>query len=147
MGGTKPTMEGLGAAVRANITITIDRRANDKDRVRVDVVWTQESVNDPRNYVGIQYRFRLRACMCIYTHKCRYTHTGKFDMIIYYSEKGCHIQMLRQTNTCWYHPQKAKGYHLGNARAKTAKIVVRHGYRLCNLILALIWRLYPHDYN
>ena len=28
--------------------------------------------------------------MCVCTHKCRYTHTGKFDMIIYiyYSEKG-----------------------------------------------------------
>ena len=53
MGGTKPTMEGLGAAVRANIAIAIDRRADDRDRVRVDVLWTQESVNDPRNYVGI----------------------------------------------------------------------------------------------
>ena len=46
-------MDRLTAAVRANITVTIGRRANDKDRVRVDVVWNQESVNDPRDYVGI----------------------------------------------------------------------------------------------
>ena len=50
MGGTKPTMDGLRAAVRAN---TIDIRAHGKDRVRVDVVWNQESINDPRHYVGI----------------------------------------------------------------------------------------------
>ena len=50
MAGTKPTMDGLKAAVRANITATIDRRANDKDRRRVDVAWTQNSVNDPRHY-------------------------------------------------------------------------------------------------
>ena len=56
------------AAVRANITVTIDRRANDKDRVRVDVVWTQEPVNDPRHYVGTYCRFNLRFSMCIYTH-------------------------------------------------------------------------------
>ena len=43
-------MDGLEAAVRAN---TIDARANDKGRVRVDVVWNQESINDPRRYVGI----------------------------------------------------------------------------------------------
>ena len=34
-------------------TVTIDIAANDKDRVGVDVVWNQESVNDPRHYVGI----------------------------------------------------------------------------------------------
>ena len=45
-------MDRLRAAVRAKITVIIDRRANDKDRVRVDVVWNQESVNDPRHYVG-----------------------------------------------------------------------------------------------
>ena len=50
MGGTTPAMDGLRAAVRAN---TFDIRANDKDRVRVDVVWNQESINDPRHYVGI----------------------------------------------------------------------------------------------
>ena len=50
MGGTKPTMDGLRAAVRAN---TMEMRANDKDRVRVDVVWNQESGNDSRHYVGI----------------------------------------------------------------------------------------------
>ena len=33
--------------------IPVDIRANDKDRVRVDVVWNQESINDPRRYVGI----------------------------------------------------------------------------------------------
>ena len=42
MGGTKPIMDGLrAAAVRA---ITIDIMVNDKDRVRVDVVWNQESI-------------------------------------------------------------------------------------------------------
>ena len=50
MGDTKPAMDSLRAAVRAN---TIDIRANDKDRVRVDVAWNQESTNDPRHYVGI----------------------------------------------------------------------------------------------
>ena len=52
MGGAKPTMDGLRTAVRANITVTIDIRANDKDRARVDVVWNQESVNDSRHFVG-----------------------------------------------------------------------------------------------
>ena len=46
-------MDRLRAAVRANISATIDIRANDKDRVRVDVVWNQESVSDPRHYAGI----------------------------------------------------------------------------------------------
>ena len=46
-------MDRLRAAVRATITVTIDIRANDKDRVRVDVVWNQESVSGPRHYVGI----------------------------------------------------------------------------------------------
>ena len=50
MGGTKPTMDGLGAAVWAN---TIDIKKNEKDRVRVYVAWNQESINDPRHYVGI----------------------------------------------------------------------------------------------
>ena len=50
MGGTKPTVDGLGAVVRAN---TSDIRANDKDGVRVDVVWDQESISDLRHYVGI----------------------------------------------------------------------------------------------
>ena len=40
-------MDGLKAAVRANITFTFDTRSNDKDRVGVDVV------SDPRQYVGI----------------------------------------------------------------------------------------------
>ena len=43
-------MDGLRAAVWA---ITIDIRANDKDRVRVDVVWNQDSSNEPRHHVGI----------------------------------------------------------------------------------------------
>ena len=47
MGGTKPTMDGLRAAVWAD---TIDIRANDKDRVGVDAVWNQESINAPRFY-------------------------------------------------------------------------------------------------
>ena len=34
-------------------TVTIDIHANDKGRVWVDVAWKQESVNDPRHYVGI----------------------------------------------------------------------------------------------
>ena len=34
-------------------TVTIGITANDKDRVGFDVVWNQESVNDPRHYVGI----------------------------------------------------------------------------------------------
>ena len=53
MGGTKPTTGRRRPAVRANVTVTIDIRANDKDRVRVDVVWNQESDSDPRHYVGI----------------------------------------------------------------------------------------------
>ena len=53
MGGTKHTMDRLGAAVRAHITVTMDIRANDKDRVRVNVVWNQESASDPLHYVGI----------------------------------------------------------------------------------------------
>ena len=60
-------MDRLRAAARANTTVTIDMRANDKDRVRVDVVWNQESVSDPRHYVGIWYRFNLTVSMCIYT--------------------------------------------------------------------------------
>ena len=35
MGDTQPIMDGSRAAVRAHITVTIDRRANDKDRARV----------------------------------------------------------------------------------------------------------------
>ena len=35
------------------ILVTSDITANDKDRVGVDVAWKQESVNDPRHYVGI----------------------------------------------------------------------------------------------
>ena len=31
----------------------MEMRANDKDRVRIDVVWNQESVNDSRHCVGI----------------------------------------------------------------------------------------------
>ena len=51
MGGTKPTMDGLRrAAAGAN---TIDVMAKDKDGVRVDVVWNQESINDPRHYADI----------------------------------------------------------------------------------------------
>ena len=54
MGGTTATMDDLRAAAGANITITINITANDKDdRVGVDVAWKQESANDPRHYVGI----------------------------------------------------------------------------------------------
>ena len=53
MGGTKAAIDDLRAAVRANITITIDITSNDKDRVGVDVAWNQEAVNDPRHYVGV----------------------------------------------------------------------------------------------
>ena len=53
MGVAKPTMDRLRVAGKANITVTIGIRANDKDRVRVDVVWNQESFSDPRHYVGI----------------------------------------------------------------------------------------------
>ena len=78
-------MHGLRAAVRA---VTIERRANDKDRVRVDVVWTLESVNDPRHYVGIWYRLITFGLACVYTHRCTYRQTGKFDMIIHYNGKA-----------------------------------------------------------
>ena len=71
MGGTKPIMDGLRAAVRAN---TIDIRANAKDRVRVDVVWNQEPSSDPRDYVGISCRFCLRGSMCIYARQVRDDH-------------------------------------------------------------------------
>ena len=47
-------------------TVTIDITANDKDRVGVDVVWNQESVNDPRHYVGVWYTFNLRVSMCVH---------------------------------------------------------------------------------
>ena len=53
MGATKATSDGLRAAVRANIKVTIDIRVNDSDGVRVDVVWNEESVNDHLHYVGI----------------------------------------------------------------------------------------------
>ena len=56
MGGTKATIDDLKAAVKANMTVTIDITANDKDRVGVDVIWNQESVDEPRqprHYVGI----------------------------------------------------------------------------------------------
>ena len=56
MGGTKATIDDLKAAVKANMTVTIDMTANDKDRVGVDVIWNQESVDEPRqprHYVGI----------------------------------------------------------------------------------------------
>ena len=33
MGGTNPTMDRLRAAVEANITVTLDIRARDEDRV------------------------------------------------------------------------------------------------------------------
>ena len=46
-------MDGRKAAVRANMTVTIDRRAKDEDRVWIDAAWTQESVNDSRHHVGI----------------------------------------------------------------------------------------------
>ena len=36
--GQKATIDDLRAVVRANITVTIDITANDKDRVGVDVV-------------------------------------------------------------------------------------------------------------
>ena len=45
-------MDGLGPAVRA---VTIDIGANGKDRVRVDVVWNQESVDDHGQYVDRQH--------------------------------------------------------------------------------------------
>lgn len=35
MSDTQPILDGSRAAVRAHITVTIDRRANDKERVRV----------------------------------------------------------------------------------------------------------------
>ena len=40
----------MGGTLRC--TVTIDITANDKDRVGVDVVWNQESVNDPRHCLG-----------------------------------------------------------------------------------------------
>ena len=53
MGGATPTMDRLRTAVRVNIAVTSDIRANDKARVRVDVVWNQESVTHPRHHDGI----------------------------------------------------------------------------------------------
>ena len=52
MGGNKTTMDCLRVAVKANIMVSIDTRTNDKDRVRVDVVWNQELGNDYRHYAG-----------------------------------------------------------------------------------------------
>ena len=71
MGGTKPTMDGLRAVVRAN---AVGIRANDKDTVRVDVVWNQESVNDARHYAGMKYRLNLGVSVCVYTHIDVHTH-------------------------------------------------------------------------
>ena len=53
MGGKKATIDDLRAAVWANITANFDINANEKGRVGVDVAWQQESVNDPRHYVGM----------------------------------------------------------------------------------------------
>ena len=38
MSGTKAAIDGLTAAVRTNITVTIDIKANDKDKVWVNAV-------------------------------------------------------------------------------------------------------------
>ena len=43
----------LGLLSGRNIKFTIDIRAHDKDRVRVDALWNQGSVNDRRHCVGI----------------------------------------------------------------------------------------------
>ena len=60
-------MDGLRATVSTSIRITIHMRANDKERVRDDVDWNQESAFDPRHYVGIWKRSSL--CLpCVYTH-------------------------------------------------------------------------------
>ena len=60
--------------------------------IGVDVIWNYESVNDHRHSVGIEYRFNLRASLCICIHKCTYAYTRKLDntsgMIIYCNEKG-----------------------------------------------------------
>ena len=65
-------MDDLRAAVKANITVTSDIIATDKDRVGVDVAWKQESVNDPHHYIGIQYTFNLRVGIFILTHIYEY---------------------------------------------------------------------------
>ena len=44
MGGTKATIDDLRAAFRATTTVTIDRIASDKDRVGVDVAWSQLAI-------------------------------------------------------------------------------------------------------
>ena len=46
-------MDGLRSTVTSSFSVTIGIRANDKEKVGVDVVRNQESVNDPRHYVGI----------------------------------------------------------------------------------------------
>ena len=65
VGGAKPTMDGLRAAVWANTT---DIRATDKDRVTVDVVWSQESI---LTILVIMLVFSTGVALglaCVYTH-------------------------------------------------------------------------------
>ena len=88
MGGTKPTMDGLRAAVKAH---TVDIRRNDKDRCRVDVVCNQESINDPRHYVGIYSTGLVLGLGGVNTHIHVHVHTGKSDNtpeMIILNEKG-----------------------------------------------------------
>ena len=76
MGATKATSDGLRAAVRAHIKVTIDIRAH--GRIRVDVVWKQGSVNDHGHYAGLFYRFNFRVYVHAYTQarqQVRHEHT------------------------------------------------------------------------
>ena len=63
MGGIKITIDDLGAAVKANITATFDRTANDKDRVGADVARNSESIN----FSSLCW-YLAQGLICAYTH-------------------------------------------------------------------------------
>ena len=58
MGGTGATMDRLGAAVRANM-VTIDIRADDKDRAGIEVVCILESIQYSVHYQGYQWELLM----------------------------------------------------------------------------------------
>ena len=72
MGGTKAAIDDLRAAVRANITMTIDITSNDKDRVGVDVAWNRRQLTILVIMLVSSTRLTLKL-VCAYTHI--YVHT------------------------------------------------------------------------
>ena len=66
---------------------------------------------------------------CAYTHINVHTHISTSSTISSYTtqRKGVHTNV--EVKQRLVSPLKAKGRHLGNARTKTARIVVVNGYR------------------